>query len=122
MSHNFTGCDYSIASPTNGNVDVSGYLVGLSSSVRYAVGANATYACDPGYTLVGGTNPRQCLANGTWSGSRPDCDPVSKYGMYSPRSGLEVINLEFILRLKIKRNDWLLADTCPQAANHSALF
>ena len=38
------------------------------------------------------------------------------------RPGLEVIKLEFILRLKIKRNDWLLADTCPQAANHCALF
>ena len=38
------------------------------------------------------------------------------------RPGLEVIKLEFILRLKIKHNDWLLADTCPQAANHCALF
>ena len=38
------------------------------------------------------------------------------------RSGPEVIKLEFILKLKIKRNDWLLADTCPQAANHCALF
>ena len=38
------------------------------------------------------------------------------------RSGLEVIKLEFIFRLKIKRNDWLLADTCPQAVNHCALF
>ena len=37
-------------------------------------------------------------------------------------SGLEVIKLDFILKLKIKRNDWLLADTCPQAANHCALF
>ena len=38
--------------------------------------------------------------------------------------GLEVIKLEFILRFKIKRNNWhwLLADTCPQAANHCALF
>ena len=36
--------------------------------------------------------------------------------------GFEVIKLEFILRLKIKRNDWLLADTCPQPANHFALF
>ena len=36
------------------------------------------------------------------------------------RPGLEVIKLEFILRLKIKLNDWLLADTCPQAANHCA--
>ena len=39
-----------------------------------------------------------------------------------PNTGLEVIKLEFILRLKIKRNDWLLADMCPQAANHCALF
>ena len=36
--------------------------------------------------------------------------------------GVEVIKLEFILRLKIKHNDWLLADTCPQADNHLALF
>ena len=27
-------------------------------------------------------------------------------------TGLEVIKLEFILRLKIKHNDWLPADTC----------
>ena len=38
------------------------------------------------------------------------------------RPGLEVIKVEFILGLKIKRNDWLLADTCLQAANHCALF
>ena len=31
-------------------------------------------------------------------------------------------NVETSLRLKIKCNDWLLADTCPQAANHFALF
>ena len=37
-------------------------------------------------------------------------------------TGLEVIKLEFILRLKIKRNDWLLEDTCPQAADHCALL
>ena len=28
----------------------------------------------------------------------------------------------YSLKLKIKRNDWLLTDTCPQAANHCALF
>ena len=43
-------------------------------------------------------------------------------------SSLEVIKLEFILRLKIKRNDWLIVDKCPQAAtrpqaaNHCPLF
>ena len=36
--------------------------------------------------------------------------------------GLEVIKFEFILELKVKRNDWLLVDTCPQAANHCTLF
>ena len=35
---------------------------------------------------------------------------------------LKVIKLEYILRLKIKRNDWLIADTCPQSANHCTLF
>ena len=37
-------------------------------------------------------------------------------------SGPEVIKLEYSLKLKIKHNDWLLADMCPQAANHCALF
>ena len=37
-------------------------------------------------------------------------------------AGLEVIKLEFILKLKIKRNDWLLVHTCPQATNHCVLF
>ena len=36
--------------------------------------------------------------------------------------GPEVINLEYSVKLKIMRNDWLLADTCPQAANHCPLF
>ena len=34
---------------------------------------------------------------------------------------LEVIKVEFILKLKIKRNHWL-ADTCLQAAKHCAYF
>ena len=38
------------------------------------------------------------------------------------RPGLEVMKLEFILKLIIKHNDWLLADTCPQVANRCALF
>ena len=28
----------------------------------------------------------------------------------------------FILKLKIKRNEWMLADTCPHAANQCTLF
>ena len=48
--------------------------------------------------------------------------PVGMCVQQIMKSGLEVIKLEYKLRLKIKRNDWLLADTCPQTANHCALF
>ena len=34
----------------------------------------------------------------------------------------EAVKFEYILKLKINPTDWLLADTCPQAANHWALF
>ena len=54
------------------------------------------------------------------SSTTPDQDTIRE--MDKNTKGLEVIKLEFILRLKIKRNDWLLADTCPQAANHCVLF
>ena len=37
-------------------------------------------------------------------------------------NGLEVIKLEYSLRLKIKGNDRLLADTCLRAANKCVLF
>ena len=37
-------------------------------------------------------------------------------------SSPKVIKLEYSLELKIKHNDWMLADTCPQEANHRALF
>ena len=33
-----------------------------------------------------------------------------------------VARFHIFLRLKIERNGWLLADMCPQAANHCALF
>ena len=45
---------------------------------------------------------------------------VSVCGLRGP--GLKVKKLEFILKLKVKRNDWLLADMCPQAVNQCALF
>ena len=38
------------------------------------------------------------------------------------KTGPKVIKLEYSLRLKIKRNDWLLVDMCQQAANHCTLF
>ena len=42
--------------------------------------------------------------------------------MFCTIPAFEVIKLGFIIRLKVKRIDWLLADTYPQAANNCALF
>ena len=41
---------------------------------------------------------------------------------YNIWPGSEVKSLEYSVKLKIKRNDWLLADTYPQAANHCSSF
>ena len=40
----------------------------------------------------------------------------------SDRYGTKVIKLEYSLKLKIKHNNWLIEDTCLQAANQFALF
>ena len=45
------------------------------------------------------------------------CQTGLQYLIIEAFPGLEVVKLEYSLRLKIKCNDWLLADTCPQAAN-----
>ena len=37
-------------------------------------------------------------------------------------TGFEVIQLEFVLKLTIKRNDWLLADTCARKQPIIALY
>ena len=44
------------------------------------------------------------------------------FTLVTGKPGPEIIKLEFILKLKIKHNDWLLADTCQQAANHCVVF
>jgi hypothetical protein len=36
-------------------------------------GENVTYACDAGHDILHGDLERVCLANGTWSGSPPEC-------------------------------------------------
>ena len=41
---------------------------------------------------------------------------------HETKSGPDDIKLDFIFKLVIKRNGWLLVDTCPQTANHCALF
>ena len=52
---------------------------------------------------------------------RKRADAHIKARVHLKQADLEVIKLDFIVRLKLKRSDWLLADMCPQAANHCAL-
>ena len=61
-------------------------------------------------------------SNKTMPRSAIDNESHCKLTGHEFNPGLEVIKPEFILRLKIKCNDWLLADMCPQVANHCALF
>ena len=41
-----------------------------------------------------------------------------KEALLIPGPGIKVMKLELILWLKINRKDWLLVDTCPQAAKY----
>lgn len=49
---------------------------GTIAAPQTSVGATATYACEPGYTLEGAA-ARTCQEDGTWSGSPPVCAPAA---------------------------------------------
>jgi uncharacterized membrane protein YgcG len=53
-----------LTDPTHGSV---------TSTPSTTYGSTATYACSTGYAPSGGS-PRQCQANGTWSGTAPTCE------------------------------------------------
>ena len=52
--------------PNNGQVSLDGTTPG----------SNATYTCDPGFSLIGNME-RICQQNGQWSGSEPTCEGQS---------------------------------------------
>ena len=56
----------SLSSPTNGNISCNSTDVS-----RYE--DQCSFSCDPGYELTGSSS-RQCLSNGSWSGSDVTCD------------------------------------------------
>ena len=68
--------------PTNGRVTFS-----TDSLAPFTLNTVATYSCDEGYGLSGGSTTRTCGPNavntdpeGTWSGSAPTCE--GEYSMY----------------------------------------
>ena len=58
-----------LTNSTNGQVS---YTAGTT------FGQTATYSCNTGYTLVGGST-RTCQSTGVWSGSTPTCQGVLLY-------------------------------------------
>ncbi len=66
MNTGLTTCPDLIV-PANGMIS---YNMGIAS--LRPVNTVATYTCDTGYTLNGGTT-RTCGSGGSWSGSAPNC-------------------------------------------------
>ena len=73
--------------------------------------------------IIGGSqNHFQAIVWSLKTKKAPQMLQLAEFFSRNKGPGLEVIKLEFILKLRVKRYDWLLVDTCPQAANHYALF
>ena len=53
----------------------------MSVAPSTSLGGVASYACNPGYNLVGASS-RTCQGNGQWSGSEPFC--IGKLGTDKP--------------------------------------
>ena len=80
----------------NGNIT---YNAGSPDS--RPIGTTATYTCNTGYTLTGGTTTRVCVTGGNWNGSTPTCQ-----GEFCS---------SYAVRIQI-RNVLLCIDTGPTAA------
>ena len=61
-------CTYSLSSPANG-----GIVCNSSGILHYE--DQCLFSCDPGYELTGSSS-RQCLSNGSWSGSDVTCNII----------------------------------------------
>ena len=46
---------------------------GNTSAVTFTIGSVVNHTCNEGFVL-NGTSQRECLTNGSWSGSLPTCD------------------------------------------------
>ncbi|XP_023234733.1 sushi, von Willebrand factor type A, EGF and pentraxin domain-containing protein 1-like [Centruroides sculpturatus] len=59
-----------------------GYIIGL----KFTFGSVVKYKCYTGYTLIGPAE-RSCLANKSWSGESPQCNPLNCPRPHAPHHG-----------------------------------
>ncbi|XP_064386156.1 uncharacterized protein LOC135334774 isoform X2 [Halichondria panicea] len=88
---------FSLPPLTNGVITYSGGPTGISSD-----GSGATYSCNPGFTLNGGTTTRTCGSDGVWSGSEPTCQvntgptPSTCPDLTAPTNGMIGYDMETV--------------------------
>ncbi|KAL4228764.1 hypothetical protein ACF0H5_011806 [Mactra antiquata] len=64
---------------------------GIVTSEQTTLSQEATYTCDPGYTIQG-TSIRICQSNGSWSDSIPTCQPKDCGILEAPENGDVIYN------------------------------
>ena len=64
----------------------------VSHTAGTTFGQTATYSCNTGYTLVGGST-RTCQSTGVWFGSAPTCQGVLYIHMYMFTTSLFISTL-----------------------------
>ena len=80
-----TVCLLSVSSHTADCLDLPSLMNGMimysggPTGIRF-IGSGATYTCNPGYTLIGGTT-RVCVSGRIWSGSPPTCQSKLLYSL-----------------------------------------
>ncbi|XP_048681763.2 CUB and sushi domain-containing protein 2 isoform X3 [Caretta caretta] len=64
---------------------------GIRLGNEFGVDSMVRFSCEPGYTLRG-SSERTCHANGSWSGSQPECEVISCGNPGTPSNARVVFN------------------------------
>ncbi|XP_064386678.1 E-selectin-like [Halichondria panicea] len=81
---------------TNGDI-----IYSAGSPNNRPIFSGATYSCNPGYTLTGGSTIRVCVSGGRWSGSASTCQDTRSTGpppttcsdLTNPTNGIVAYNM-----------------------------
>ncbi|OWK58649.1 CUB and sushi domain-containing protein 1 [Lonchura striata] len=72
-----------------GDPGIPSHGIGLGDA--FDVGSVVRFSCEPGYTLRG-SSERTCHANGSWSGTQPECEVISCGNPGTPSNARVIFN------------------------------